>query len=164
MAEAGWVLPPALGLLGNNFACCSVYGQQKCGCFTHPARTVARSGSTRGHGPSNRPRWKDQTSVTPEIQVELEAALALGRLTSLGSAQALWWDKAETNPDLLLASRVELVLIALVLCDLAHAYCPLRTLAFPLCKVRISIINTEGWYENKWKEVCNLPEIGSGMQ
>ena len=43
---------------------------------------------------------------------ELEAALALGRLTSLGSAQALWWDKAETNPDLLLTSRVELVLIA----------------------------------------------------
>ena len=110
---------------------------------------MARSGSTRGRGRSDRPRWKDQTSVTPEIQVEPGAALALGHLTDLGSAQALWWDKAETNPDLLLTRCVALTLMALVLCALAHAYCPLRTLPFPLCKVRISIINTEGWYENK---------------
>ena len=35
-------------------------------------------------------------------------------MTSLGSAQALWWDKTKTNPDLLLTSCVVLhMLIAL---------------------------------------------------
>ena len=83
------MLPPALQLLGSYFARCSLCYQQSSRRFTHSARTVARSGSTRGHGDSDRLRGKDQTSVTPEIRVKLEAALALGCLTDLGSTQAL---------------------------------------------------------------------------
>lgn len=78
LGEAGWELPPALGLLGIDFACCSVYCQRSSGCFFRP---FSKDGGwvRQRQGP-----WtiaQTPTSVTPEIQAKLKAPLARGCLT-----------------------------------------------------------------------------------
>lgn len=103
LGEVGWVLPPALGLLGIYVACCLVYCQQSSGCFFPPfGKDCAGSGSTRGHGRPDRPK-----------HLSLERSRSSSKLPLLTLDCLTDWDghrlcEAESNLALLLTSCVVL--------------------------------------------------------